>query len=160
MKEIKGSILSCQSWWYRLCKAIRFLSVFGNLKFLFSISKRVNSIFLSLWKFYCLKFVSLSVSFMWKGKWKPGSWTSAVFFWVHFFFPETSNCLKKKKKVLELTHFRRVRSFKLGLLAGWRGEGREGKILSQELVMAPKTAAQYCNQVNKSNGSLLCIFFW
>lgn len=31
-----------------------------------------------------------------------------------------------KKNLLELTHFRRVRSFKLGLLTGRRGEGRKG----------------------------------
>lgn len=69
MKEIKGNTLSCSGMMLQIAKSdMIVLSVFGNLKFLFSISSRVNHIFLCLWKCYCLKYVSLPFSFTWKGR--------------------------------------------------------------------------------------------
>lgn len=69
MKEIKGNTLSCSGMLLEIMKSdIIVLSVFGNLKFLFGISNRVNNIFLSLWKCYCFKYVSLPFSFTWKGR--------------------------------------------------------------------------------------------
>lgn len=69
MKEIKRKHLILSGMMLQIMKSdMIVLSVFSNVKFLFGISNRVNNIFLSLWKCYCLKYVSLPLSFTWKGK--------------------------------------------------------------------------------------------